>query len=96
MVKLLLLLHADDIILFGKTPEELHKSLNILEEYCDKWKLTVDTMKTKIVVFRKGGRLPANLQFVYKGKNIEIVSKFYYLDIVFTSGGSSFEMQISE
>ena len=50
-------------------------------------------MKTKIVVVRKRGRLPANLQFVYKGKNIEIVSKFCYLGIVFTSGGSSFEMQ---
>ena len=44
MVKLILLIYADDIILFGKTPEELQKSLNILEEYCDKWKLTVSTM----------------------------------------------------
>ena len=93
MVKFLLLLYADDIVLFGKTPEELQKSLNILEEYCDKWKLTVNTMKTKIVVFRKGGRLPANLHFVYKGKNIDIVSKFCYLGIVFTSGGSSFDTQ---
>ena len=93
MVKLLLLLYADDIVLFGKTPEELQKSLNILEEYCDRWKLTVNTAKTKILVFRKGGRLSSNLQFTYKGNNIEIVSKFCYLGIVFTSGGSSFETQ---
>ena len=92
-VKLLLLLYADDIVLFGKTPEELQKSLNILEEYCDRWKLTVNTAKTKILVFRKGGRLSSNLQFTYKGNNIEIVSKFCYLGIVFTSGGSSFETQ---
>ena len=93
MVKLLLLLYADDIVLFGKTAEELQKSLNILEEYCNRWKLTVNTMKTKIVVFRKGGRLPTNLQFIYNGKNIEIVRKFCYLGIVYTSGGSSFETQ---
>ena len=93
MVKLLLLLYAYDIVLFGKTPEELQKSLNILEKYCDRWKLTVNTAKTKILVFRKGGRLSSNLQFTYIGNNIEIVSKFCYLGIVFTSGGSSFETQ---
>ena len=49
--------------------------------------------KTKILVFRKRGRLPDNLQFIYKGNIIEIVTKFCYLGIVFTSGGSSFETQ---
>ena len=87
MVKLRLLLYADDIVLFGKTLEELQKSLNILEEYCDRWNLTVNTAKTKFLVFRKGGRLSSNLQFTYKGNNTEIVSKFCYLGIVFTSGG---------
>lgn len=89
--KLILLLYADDIVIFGKTPEELQKSLNILENYCKRWKLTVNTNKTKIVVFRRGGRLPNNLEFSYNGKVIEIVNKFSYLGIVFTSGGSSFE-----
>ena len=93
MVKLLLLLYADDIVLFAKTAEELQKSLDILEEYCDRWKLTVNKSKTKIVIFRKGGRLPANLQFNYKGSKIDTVNKFCYLGIVFTSGGSSFETQ---
>ena len=51
MVKLLLLLYADDIVLFGNTPEELQKSLDILEEYCDRWRLTVNTSKTKILIF---------------------------------------------
>ena len=75
MVKLLLLLYADDIVLFGNTPEELQKSLDILEEYCDRWRLTVNTSKTKILIFRKGSRLSGNLQFKYKGNTIEIVKK---------------------
>ena len=33
----------------------------------DRWTLTVNTSKTKVVIFRKGGRLPANIQFNYKG-----------------------------
>ena len=93
MAKLLLLLYADDIVLFAKSAEELQKSLDILEVYCDRWNLTVNENKTKIVIFRKGGRLPANLQFNYKGSKIEIVNKFCYLGIVFTCGGSSFETQ---
>ena len=31
------------------------------------------------MVFRKGGRLPQNLRFLYDGKEIEIVSKLNYL-----------------
>ena len=93
MVKLLLLLYADDIVLFWKTPDELQKSLDILESYCERWKLTVNTTKTKVMVFRNGGQLPQNLMFTFKGSNIEIVKKFCYLGIVFTAGGSSFETQ---
>ena len=91
MINLNILLYADDIILFGKKPTDLQNALNYLEEYCNKWKLTVNTNKTKIMVFRKGGRLPNNLNFVYGNINISIVNKFCYLGVVFTSGGSSFE-----
>ncbi|MCG8047978.1 MAG: reverse transcriptase family protein, partial [Candidatus Thiodiazotropha endolucinida] len=93
MINIYLLSYADDIVLFGKSAEELQKSLTLLEEYCSKWKLTVNTKKTKVMVFRKGGRLPINLNFVYSNANIEIVNKFSYLGVVYTSGGSSFETQ---
>ena len=93
IININILLYADDIILFGKNPEDLQKALNVLEEYCQRWKLTVNTSKTKIMVFRKGGRLSNNLNFVYNNIKIEIVNKFCYLGVVFTSGGSSFETQ---
>ena len=73
-----LVMYADDIILFGKTPGELQRALTILEEYCNRWKLTVNTGKTKIMVFRKGGRLRDNLHFLYNNSQIGIVSKFCY------------------
>ena len=60
----------------------------MLHDYCQRWKLSVNTSKIKIVIFRKGGRLPGNISFSYDGKNIEIVDKFVYLGIVFSSGGS--------
>lgn len=88
MLKLYLLLYADDIVIFSETSVGLKKGLDILADYCDRWKLTVNTNKTKIMVFRKGGTLPKDINFSYNGKTIEIVKKFVYLGITFTTGGS--------
>ena len=87
-LKLLLLLYADDITLFSETEEGLQNGINILNAYCNRWKLKVNISKTKVVVFRKGGTLPRNLKFYYDEQELEIVSSFSYLGIVFTSGGS--------
>ena len=73
MLKMFLLLYADDIIIFSESAEGLQTGLDILKDYCDKWKLIVNTNKTKIMIFRKGGTLRRNLNFEYNGKNIEIV-----------------------
>ena len=56
-VKMFMLLYADDIVLFGNSAEQLQDSLNLLSNYCKRWKLTVNINKTKVMVFRKGGAL---------------------------------------
>ena len=86
MLKLYLLLYADDIVIFSNTSEGLQKGLDILGDYCQKWKLTVNIDKTKVMVFRKGGILPRNLSFTFQGNMIEIVDKFVYLGISFSTG----------
>ena len=48
---LLILLFADDMAVFGKTPEDLLRSLDLLKVYCDNCGLNVNTDKTKIMVF---------------------------------------------
>ena len=55
MLELFLLLYADDKILFANNKENLRLSLNILENYCKRWKLKVNTQKTKVMVFQKRG-----------------------------------------
>ena len=55
MFKLFLILYADDIVLFANNSDELQLALNLLSDYCDRWKLTVNPLKTKIMIFRKGG-----------------------------------------
>ena len=88
MLKLFLLLYADDINIFSEAAEGSQTGLDILKDYCDKWKRIVNTYKAKIMIFRNGGTLRRNLNFEYNGENIEIVKKFTYLGGVFTTGGS--------
>ena len=93
LIKLSVLLYADNIILMATTASDLQKAPDVLENYCIRWKLTVNVIKTKIVIFRKGGRLPLNIKFTYKGVEIESVIKCSYLGVVFTSSGSCFKTQ---
>ena len=93
LIQLFVLLYADDIIVMATTASDLQKALDILENYCTRWKLTINIIKTKIVIFRKGGRLPLNVKYTYKGVDIEIVNKYSYLGVLFTSGGSCFKTQ---
>jgi hypothetical protein len=93
MFKMFLILYADDIVIFANSCIELQNSLDTLYEYCCKWKLVVNSEKTKVMIFRKGGRLQSNISFSYNGNPVEIVSKFTYLGIVFTTGGSFSEAQ---
>ena len=51
LVKLFLILYADDIVIFAKSSEELQKSLDGMQEYCNRWKLIVNAAKTKIMIF---------------------------------------------
>ena len=47
------------------------------------------------MVFRKGDRLPNNLNFLYNHSQIEISNTFIYLGVVYTSGGSNFQTKKS-
>ena len=50
LLKLFLLLYAEDTIIFSETPEGLQKGLTKVKEYCDKWKLKLNVDKCKIIV----------------------------------------------
>ena len=93
MVKIFMLLYADDIVAFAKTSGELQSGLDLLADYCKRWKLTINVSKRKVLVFRKGGVLPRNISFNYDGTPLEIVKSFKYLGVVFTVVGSFSEAQ---
>ena len=55
--KLFALFFADDLVIFAETVVELQRMINRLLEYCDIWHLTINLVKTKVIVFRNGGPL---------------------------------------
>ena len=71
----------------SETKEDLQMQLNCFSEYCDTWKLKVNTSKTKVLIFSKG-RQPNNINFIYEENEIEIVKEFNYLGLLLTRSGS--------
>ena len=52
-IKLYLELYTDDTAIIADSSVKLQKGLDILHEYCEKWKVTVNVTKTKITIFEK-------------------------------------------
>lgn len=88
-LKLFIILYADDTVIVGKTAGDLQTALNAYEEYCDTWKLTVNTSKSKIVIFSKGRQGAPNLYF--KNKPLEIVKEYKYLGMYFCRSCSFYQ-----
>lgn len=92
-LKLFLLLYADDITLFSETRKGMQQALDNLHAYCNRWCLTVNVEKTKVMIFRRGGRLCKSDRWLFGTHEVEVVNKIKYLGIVFTSSGSFNEAQ---
>ena len=71
-LKILLLLYADDTVIFSNSERGLQKCLDILHAYCMKWKLNVNSDKTKVIIFRKP-RSGCNYTFKYAQGEIKTV-----------------------
>lgn len=83
--ELFLLLFADDIVLLSSSPVGLQNQLNNLAIASDKLGLKVNLDKTKVMIFRKGGRLSKQNKWFLKGSELEIVNEYKYLGFVLTS-----------
>ena len=47
-----ILLYADDIILLASSPSELKNMLKTVYNWCNRWRLKVNSTKTKVMHFR--------------------------------------------
>ena len=85
-INLFMLLYADDIVLFSKSPSELQKMLNNLHDYSQAWDLTVNTDKTQTMIFERGR--PTTFEFRYGNTTLQAVDNFKYLGVTFYKNGN--------
>ena len=74
------MLYADDTVILAETADDLQNALNKYALYCETWKLTIISSKTKTVIFPRG-RLP-NYIVRLKGDGIKIFSNYKYLGVM--------------
>ena len=85
-LKLFVLLYADDTIILAENEHDLQSSLQSLYNYCESWTLSVNSSKTKIVIFSKG-KVRNKPNFYFGNDQIEICDEYTYLGVIFNYNG---------
>lgn len=76
------LLYADDLVLMAENEGEMRSLMERLEKYVE-----LNTRKSKIIRFRKGGGELKQTEWRWKGGRIEEVNEIVYLGYVLHKGG---------
>lgn len=79
-----ILLYADDLVIFAETPESLQLMINRIKDYCEKWNLTINLEKSKIMVFKKSTKMAKNEKWYWGAESINTVTEYKYLGITIT------------
>jgi len=83
--ELFTLLFADDLVLLSDTVLGLQNQINNLKEASDRFGLSINRRKTKVVVFRRGGYLAAHERWFLGDERLEIVNQYRYLGIILST-----------
>ena len=85
-LKLYVLLYADDTVLVAESAEDLQKSITLMKNYCDLWKLNINVFKTKITIFSRGKtrNIP---KFQCGETQLEVTDQYKYLGLIFNFNG---------
>ena len=81
--KVSILMFADDIVLVTDSEDSLQTLLNTLHEWCRRWRVLINTKKSKCIHFR-GDRAKRSERVFKIGDNIlETVDQYKYLGVIF-------------
>lgn len=71
--------YADDLVMMAEGEDEIKSMIKKLEGYLDEKGLEVNTEKTKIMRFRKGGGRLTRKEWKWKGERIEEMKEYKYV-----------------
>ena len=76
-----ILLYADDMVLLAENEQNLQLMIQKLDEFCSKWRLTINVDKTNIIHFRRITTPRSNYEFKCGNKILSYASKYYFLGV---------------
>ena len=81
--KISILLYADDIVRLANNESDMQTLLNTLHTWCQRWRMLINTEKSKVVHFRQGRRDRSEFQFNVGNNELETVSTYKYFGVIF-------------
>ena len=79
-----MLLYADDIVMVARNEQEMQILLDKLHDWCRRWRVLINTDKSKVMHFRTGRRERTEFQFKIGSNILELTEKYKYLGVIFT------------
>ncbi len=74
--------YADDLVLLSESRDGLQTGLDALHNYCQKWHLSVNQSKTKVMIVQKN-RSYVEADVTLDGNSLEQVHQYKYLGLTF-------------
>ena len=87
LMELHVLLYTDDTVVLAESAIELQVAMNELNQYYQKWSLSINATKTKIGIFSNEKVCQCPL-FYLGNEEIEVNEDYVYLGIIFSYNGS--------
>ena len=77
---------TNNLLVFAESPSDMQVALDAVGAYCNKWGLTINNSKTKVLIFSRGKVLKS---FNFKIGNLDIgtCSEYSYLGVLFNFNG---------
>ena len=79
------LFYADDIAVLSETEDGMQIMLDKLNDWCAKWRITINESKTKVLHFRTKSRNVTKFHFKCGDKTVEVDSSYKYLGFWITN-----------
>ena len=77
-IRVPVLAYADDLVLLSETEDGMQQLLDKTLEWCSKWRVQINTDKTKVMHFRRK-RVPPTKTIFKLGDDLEMVETYKYL-----------------
>ena len=84
-------MYADDTVLISDYAAKLQSSLYNLVDFCKLWNLNINKDKTKAMVTLFDSRKDGHFSLEIEGTELEIMSTYEYLGVIFSNTCSLFQ-----